>query len=80
MKRKTTTNHAPPSLWKRPSAEPERKTALNKWAEAEADRLAAVGAREREAERQADIREAQLEAERQQAEITTRKKEAPPQP
>ncbi len=48
-----------------------KKDALNKWAEAEADRLAAVGAREREAERQADIREAHLEAERKhQAERT----------
>lgn len=54
-----------------------KKTALDKWAEAEADRLAAVGAREREAERQADIREARLEAERQQAQTTARKEVTP---
>jgi hypothetical protein len=45
-----------------------KKEALDKWAEAEADRLAAVGRREREAERQADLREAQLEADRKRAE------------
>ncbi len=45
-----------------------KKTALDKWAEAEADRLAEVGRSEREAERQADLREAQLEAERKRAE------------
>jgi hypothetical protein len=61
-----------------------KKTALDKWAEAEADRLAAVGARQREAQRQADrqaeMREAQLEAERQQAQhaATTATKEATP--
>ncbi len=57
-----------------------KKEALDKWAEAEADRLAAVGAREREAERQADLREARLEAERQQvqsAETTARKDASP---
>jgi hypothetical protein len=37
---------------------------LDRWAEAEADRLAIIGARERKAERQAEIREEQLEAER----------------
>ena len=40
------------------------KTELDRWAEREADRLAALGAREREAQRQADLREAQLEAAR----------------
>jgi hypothetical protein len=43
-----------------------KKTALDRWAEAEANRLAAQGARQREAERQAEISEARLEAERQQ--------------
>ena len=41
---------------------------LDRWAEAEADRLAVIGARERKAERQAEIREEQLEAERVEAE------------
>jgi murein DD-endopeptidase MepM/ murein hydrolase activator NlpD len=40
------------------------KTELDRWAEREADRLAALGAREREAQRLADLREAQLEAAR----------------
>src|ERR1035438_5656587 len=45
-----------------------KKVALDKWAEAEADRLAEVGRREREAERQADLREARLEADHKRAE------------
>src|SRR5271166_1166578 len=45
-----------------------KKEALDKWAEAEADRLAEVGRREREAERQAGLREARLEADRKRAE------------
>jgi len=45
-----------------------KKEAFDKWAEAEADRLAAEGRREREAERQADLREARLEADRKRAE------------
>jgi hypothetical protein len=45
-----------------------KKEALNKWAEAEADRLAAVGVRQREAQRQSDLREARLEADRKRAE------------
>ena len=44
-----------------------KKEALDKWAEAEADRLADVGRRQREAQRQADLREAQLEADRKRA-------------
>jgi hypothetical protein len=42
-----------------------KKTALDKWAEAEANRLAAEGARQREAQRQADLR---VEALRKRAE------------
>lgn len=45
-----------------------KKEAFDKWAEAEADRLAAVGRQEREAERQADLLEARREAERKRAE------------
>jgi len=45
-----------------------KKTELDRWAEAEANRLAAIGARQREAERQADLREAQLAADRKREE------------
>jgi hypothetical protein len=52
-----------------------KKEALDKLAEAEADRLAEVGRREREAERQADLREARLEADRKRAEQEHAEKE-----
>ena len=48
-----------------------KKEALDKWAEAEADRLAAEGRRQREAEGQADLLKARQEAERQQAKERT---------
>jgi hypothetical protein len=41
-----------------------KKVELDRWAEAEADRLAAIGARERAAEREADRREARVESDR----------------
>jgi hypothetical protein len=52
-----------------------KKTELDRWAEAEANRLAAIGARQREAERQAEIKE---EAEERAA--ATAPKETTPAP
>jgi len=49
-----------------------KKEAFDKWAEAEADRLAEEGRSEREAQRQANLLKAHQEAERQQAEARTR--------
>jgi hypothetical protein len=60
--------------------EARNQAELTRWAEAEADRLSAIGARQDKAERQAELREDQLEAAREEAERagTTAPKAASP--
>jgi hypothetical protein len=51
-----------------------KKAELDRWAETEANRLAAIGVRERAAEREADLREARFEADRKREEKERKEK------
>jgi hypothetical protein len=65
-----------PNFTPRTADEAQNQAEINRWCEAEADRLAALGARQREAERQVELREEQLYNEREEAREAAEEREA----